>query len=180
MSNTELTHTDIVRLFTYDPETGHLFHKVDKVTRGGHASARAGDMVNPSQKPGSHGYLQVNSGGRVLLVHRVIWMILNGSWPDRSIDHIDGNKLNNTPSNLRLATQGQQMQNRVVRKESQSQLTGAFLRPSGNYSARISVDGVRTRLGTFPTKEQAHQAYLKAKAQLHTFNPIPRDLCTTS
>lgn len=38
-------------------------------------------------------------------VHRVVWEFFNGPIPaDKMIDHIDGDKLNNALSNLRLAT----------------------------------------------------------------------------
>lgn len=40
--------------------------------------------------------------------HRLVWLYWNGEIPaGMTIDHIDGNKLNNDPSNLQLLTRGE-------------------------------------------------------------------------
>ena len=59
-----------------------------------------------------HGYLQVSLLGRKLQVHRVLWELRNGPISDGYyIDHVDGDRLNNTPQNLRLATAAQNLHN---------------------------------------------------------------------
>jgi hypothetical protein len=41
--------------------------------------------------------------------------------------------------------------------------------------AQISYKSKTISLGYFNTVEMAYEAYLKAKSQLHIFNPIPRN-----
>ncbi|WP_082456457.1 HNH endonuclease signature motif containing protein [Novosphingobium sp. Leaf2] len=47
------------------------------------------------------GYLVLGIAGFNLRVHRVAWAMYTGSWPEHSIDHINGNKNDNRISNLR-------------------------------------------------------------------------------
>lgn len=67
------------------------------------------------------GYLQVTvrangaKGKRfAVLVHRIIWYLEKGNWPDM-IDHIDRDPLNNLIENLRECTASQNHANRVAR-----------------------------------------------------------------
>lgn len=78
------------------------------------------------------------------------------------IDHVDGNGLNNCRSNLRFATQAQNMANRRINKNNKSGFKGV----SAHGSKFIASIGSGRRgseyLGTFTTAEMAHKAYLSA------------------
>lgn len=50
------------------------------------------------------GYLRVGVKLRVFSVHHVVWFLTHGSWPEMQIDHIDGDRGNNHPNNLRLVS----------------------------------------------------------------------------
>jgi hypothetical protein len=79
--------------FCYDPETGILrwiWHR-----RSAHIGREAGTKLQKS------GYLLVELDGRKYYVHRVIWLIVYGHWPEYEIDHIDGDPTNNKLENLR-------------------------------------------------------------------------------
>jgi hypothetical protein len=84
---------------------------------------------------------------------------LNIDNPKIQIDHINRNPADNRVENLRLATKQQQMFNRNAK--------GYFLTRSGKYEASICVDGKSIYLGTYKNPEEAHQAYLDAKAIYH-------------
>ena len=75
----------------------------------------AGRLVNIAPKRTEcrlkNGYLGVTcwEGGRQFLVlaHRLVWTVRNGPIPPSSdINHLDGDKANNSPSNLETATRG--------------------------------------------------------------------------
>lgn len=44
------------------------------------------------------------------------------------------------------------------------------------WTAHIRADGKQVYLGSFDTPEAASARYLKAKAELHPFQPVPRAL----
>lgn len=84
-------------IFRYDPETGYLYRRV-------------GPWVLKERKVGTpigRGmYLQVSVGTKAYYVHRIIYFLVHGIWPD-IIDHKDGDTWNNKDSNLREATHSQ-------------------------------------------------------------------------
>lgn len=88
----------------------------------------------------------------------------------RQADHIDMNSLNNRRSNLRIGTQGQNLLNKKVRKNSRTGVKGVTLnnnKPGGNYYSHIRYKGVYIGLGTSATIEEAARKYAEASAKLH-------------
>ena len=64
-----------------------------------------GDVAGYINKTAKYKYARIRIDGDMYLVHRVVWMLHNGKIPPNlCIDHIDGDKLNNNISNLRLIT----------------------------------------------------------------------------
>jgi hypothetical protein len=105
-----------------------------------------------------------------LLAHRVVWALSRGAYPACDIDHIDNDPANNRPANLRLATRSQ---NSLNAKRNKVGLKGAYRQNGGKWFSMV-WDGSRLRqLGTFPTERAAHEAWIKAKAELagEFFNP---------
>ena len=64
---------------------------------------------SPTQK----GYLVLTVLGQNFYVHRICWFLKIGEWPINSIDHINGQKTDNSWSNLREATHSQNGCNRL-------------------------------------------------------------------
>lgn len=94
-------------------------------------------------------YIYIGGGKqRNTKMHRLI-MEKNGYLIDgRLVDHIDRNTLNNRKSNLRLVSHAQNSWNRVTTKR-KGKYIGVTPRRTGNFEARIEIDGVRYTLGTF-------------------------------
>lgn len=113
----------------------------------------------------SSGYLQVGIDNKQVLVHRIIWVMFNSSYPEQ-IDHIDRNRLNNLIENLRAATNTTNQHNVGLRKDNTSGSIGVNLK-HGKYQARIQNEGKRIHLGTFDTIEEATIVYNKAKEKYH-------------
>lgn len=113
--------------------------------------------------------------GTGYLAHRVIWKLIYGCDPLAQIDHMDGDTSNNRVSNLRMATAAENAQNRRVSCVNNSGQVGVSLTENGTWSATIKVNRRARRLGTFKTKDEASEAYRKAKRLLHPFQPEQRE-----
>lgn len=117
----------------------------------------------PSETPRPYAYTSI--AGKPYLMHR----LLTDAQVGMSIDHIDGNSLNNCLENLRIATQSQNIGNSVGRPHS-SVFKGVFRWERGRklqpWCARIKVNGKSYHLGMFASEEEAARAY-DAAARLH-------------
>lgn len=125
-----------------------------------------------------HGYIAICVDGVRYYAHRLAWLYVMGRWPQPQIDHKNGIRDDNRWENLREASIAQQRQNTAIRSDNRAGLKGVrWSKITERYQARITVNGVIHILGQgFVTAEEAHAAYLEAKARLHTFNPTVRGL----
>ena len=102
--------------------------------------------------------------GKTTRMHRLIM----DAPKDMQVDHVDGNGLNNTRDNLRIATNSQNQHNKRKNKNNTSGFKGVgWDAPSGKWRARIMTDSNRTVLGYFDTPEAAYVAYCKASEKMH-------------
>jgi hypothetical protein len=119
------------------------------------------------------GYLTVQIKGRKFRVHRIIYYLHYGIWPeDFQVDHIDGDKTNNKPENLRLVTHKQNHRSyKKPTKGASSKYRGVYWEKSRNkYLARIRLDSKNIHLGSFTCEKEAALAYNIA-AEKYGFNP---------
>ena len=108
-----------------------------------------------------HGYVQ----NRLLSAARVVFAISTGAWPVHHIDHINGGKTDNWPSNLRDVQRAENMKNRAISANSSTGFHGISLR-LGKYDAYITTSGKKKHLGRFETVEQALIVRRQAERQL--------------
>lgn len=79
------------------------------------------------------------------------------------VDHIDGNGLNNTRANLRLATRTENGRNGRKRYDNKSGYKGVtWHKDDKRWQAQITVNCKNTYLGSFLNKEDAYAAYCEA------------------
>jgi hypothetical protein len=76
-------------------------------------------------------------------------------------DHWDGNGLNNSRENLRLATDAQNSYNSRMKLGNKSGYKGVA-KKRNRWGAWITVDGKSIGLGVYDTPEEAHEAYKRA------------------
>lgn len=81
-----------------------------------------------------------------------------------SVDHVNGDRLDNRRSNLRSCSNLENAQNKTVQRNSSVGLRGV-MRYGDGFRSMITVNGVRHHLGCFSTKEEAAAAYVE-KAQI--------------
>jgi hypothetical protein len=119
------------------------------------------------------GYVKVKHEGKLVWEHRLVWFNAHGYWPN-VIDHIDGDKSNNTLSNLRDVSKGFNNYARGVRSDSTTGVKGVFKNGSG-FMARISKDGQNHYLGTFRTKEEAQKVYEEKERKLYSLKALEKE-----
>ena len=89
-----LTQERVRELFDVDETTGIVTRRVTLTY-----NAKAGDTVGYKDK--THGYLTVRVDGRLHFLHRIIFLHVHGYMPENMVDHINRNRLDNRPCNLR-------------------------------------------------------------------------------
>jgi hypothetical protein len=142
---------ELLELLAYDSATGELRWRVRR------ANKAAGSLAGHASRLG---YVQVGISYQLWLGHRVAWKMHYGTEPPEELDHINGNRLDNRVSNLRAATRSENNANSVLRADNTTGLKGVSRRNAASYTAQIGREGKSRYLGSFPTADAAHQAYL--------------------
>jgi hypothetical protein len=157
--------------FTYDPNTGKIFHK----NRDRSLFATDKDCVIWNKRWAgkeiayrNHSGLSVMVNYKQLAVHRIIWEMMSGPILDGMfIDHINGDQYDNRMENLRLATNSQNNWNQRTRKDNTSGYKGVSRIKGGAWIAVIKVAGKRIHVGTFKCPLSAHVAWYSAAKKHH-------------
>ena len=142
----DLDAIHVLSVLRYEPATGRF------VWRSGRKVGQEAGYVDGR-------YVKIWINGRSWLAHRLAWLFVYGCWPVEILDHVDGDGTNNRIANLREATASQNQQNRRRAKHKPVGHKGAFLRKDGRWTSSIQIEGRVTRLGYFPSAEDAHAAY---------------------
>lgn len=148
-----LSKEEVFNAFSYNKAEGQIYWKnTDKRVRR--------LIGKPATKMHNTGYLLVKLKQQVLFVHRLIWLFETGEWPKHTIDHINGDRLDNRIENLRDVTNRENCQNKVRHRK--GSLIGASYSPRDkSYRSFIMIGKKQIYLGYFKTEQEAHQAYMK-------------------
>ena len=170
-----LTQNLLHEIFAYDPETGVLSHKdrprwmFKSGYNGGETSWKTWNTQNAGKAVancGSGGYLRVNINGNRYFAHRLIWVMVNGEWPEE-IDHINGDRTDNRLCNLRAVSRQENLRNLAKRSDNSSGHTGvSFSKRDGVYVAYIGIGNKTKVIGRYSTAEEAAEARHNAQIDL--------------
>ena len=115
------------------------------------------------------GYRQIRIDGKLHYEHRLVWIMTNGDISKgMEIDHIDGDRSNNSITNLRAGTHQQNCVNVQTRtcESKTSKYRGVYFN-AGKWQSRISVNKKHINLGRFICPVEAFCAYKKASLKFH-------------
>lgn len=156
----EMLTAEIARHWlAYDDEIGRL-----RWARSPCSALPVGRIAGALQR-GPQGYRRVILLGRKYLEHRLVWLVVKGAWPAKSIDHIDRCRNNNRISNLRVADSYEQSGNTKVSAKNTSGFRGVvWHKRDKKWQASIRIKGRRSHLGQFDKLEDAANAYKTAAA----------------
>lgn len=154
-----ITYERLRQLVSYSPLVGVFEWRRPgrRIRQGGLAGG-----VIPS------GYVRVCLDGRPYPAHRLAWLYMTREWPEKDIDHIDGDRSNNAFSNLRLATQAQNCANTRRNKANTSGVKGVSWQPAlGKWRAMIRSGEKSVFDKSFDSLDEAKAEIEKARNQLH-------------
>jgi len=172
---TELDVAFLRECLDYEPNTGTVLWKHRPRS---HFSSEAAFQTHDRHKAGtvaggvdsSTGYRVVGLCRKLFYAHRVAWALHHGEWPNGVIDHIDGDRLNNALSNLRVVTQFENARNASIGRNNTSGAVGvSFDKRSGKWRARVMHQYREVYSGLFASKEAAIAARA-AKAKDYGFH----------
>jgi hypothetical protein len=154
MSHKVLSYAYFNELLSYYKQTGKIYQKKKrpKVAVGSEAGT-----ITPS------GYRYVQLFGHKYPIHHLVWLFETKSFPEKYLDHKDGNPLNNKFTNLREVTIKQNTENRGKQKNNKTGFKGvSFNNRLQKYVSQIQHNSQTIYLGVYKTPEEASLMYQAA------------------
>ena len=130
-------------------------------------------------KIGAAGYYTLKGRNRIMingkrfLASRLAWFLYYGKWPEKTVDHINGNPSDDRIDNLRLATDSEQQWNKGINRNNTSGVKGVSFNKRRNeaglspWEVYITVYYKRIHIGFFNDLEDAVNARREAAMNYH-------------
>ena len=101
---------------------------------------------------------------KLIQLHRIVIKAKKGEM----VDHINGNKLDNRKSNLRICTNSQNCQNKKISKFNKSGFNGvSWCKKNKKWVAQIACNNKKMHIGYFTNPIDSARAYNKAAIKYH-------------
>lgn len=148
----ELTQEYIKSVLEYNPHTGVFIWIKPGHLRIGET---AGTLNYSKGKP----YISISIGIRQIQIHRIAFLYMLGNFPKNTVDHINGNGVDNRWENLRDVTQSENNRNMRLPANNKSGCIGVhWCKRAGKWFARIMHGEKRISLGYHLNIEDAIEA----------------------
>lgn len=158
-----LLRSAVLAAMSYDPDTGTFWwirpSKMNPYLIGTMAgTVRKGCNGRPPYR-----WIRFQ-GGRYKSAN-LAWLVTFDEWPVTELDHKDGNSLNDAILNLRPCINPQ---NQANRKKTQNKRLPKGVTPNASgFRARIGFNKKVIHIGTFPSPEEAADAYMQKAVELY-------------
>lgn len=144
----------------YSPDTGKLYW-IKKANKNTILGTEAGSNCENRR-------IHLRLKKKQYFAHHVAWFLYFGYWPTDTIDHINGNPLDNRIENLRIVNHKINMQNRrCLSARNCSGFSGVFKMKNGKYKASISINNTTKYLGHYDNFEEACETVRQARRKLY-------------
>lgn len=149
-----VTQKELKRLFIYNEKIGSLVRRI------GVGNQKIGSIAGSVKKTNNgkkYRYIVIKK--RYYLAHRLIWVMVNGRFPENEIDHINGNSIDNRIENLRDVSTSVNHKNYRLAKNNTSGYVGVtWFKSTKKWKAAIKVNKKDIHLGYFLAKDSAIKA----------------------
>ena len=133
-----ITQDRLKELLYYNKQLGVFVWKKTNSNR-----ARVGSIAGSATHSG---YMRIKVDKVENQAHRLVFLYINGALPEARIDHINGVRDDNSLSNLRLASQSENMRNTAISKRNASGIIGLSWHKKGE---KWQVQITHKHLGLF-------------------------------
>jgi hypothetical protein len=155
---------------------GNMFRYEDGKLYKKHKSSKNIWRCLTDYKPTNKGYIRCKVNDRSYFVHRLVYLFYNPNWniydysANNSIDHMNGNKLDNRIENLKCVNHSQNNQNKTHRNC--KEIKGYYFRKDGKNKPWIARwnENCKQKLKAFKTQKEAKEHYEKM-VELHYYRP---------
>ena len=142
----------------YDPSTGQLTWRRRPGVEWWN-TRHAGTIAGTRKRGEIQVSITHNGRARLYRAHTLVWALVTGTWPEREIDHRNGDPYDNSWDNLRLQSTEQCRSNSHVPVGEIAFKGVYFHRVRGRFAAQIKANKVWKWLGLHSTAEAAARAY---------------------
>lgn len=164
----------------YNPATGSVYREARYVWSRGKMRPRNIPTGKPVTSITNQGYYYTSVNGRSIEVHRLIafeffnFPLPGGDLQKQVVDHIDGNKLNNKLTNLRIVTYRENILNGKIALSKKSKLPPNVVWEASTkrYSVKFSRGGKRYLVGLYRNLNDATTASQELNKMLALGIPV--------
>lgn len=154
-----ISREKLKELLSYDEKTGIFIWKIAN-TRRIHVGDEAGRI--------KEGYIKIGINNKEYYAHRLAWLYIYGDWPNKFIDHINGNRSDNRIENLREVTQAENVRNSKMPKTNTSGIKGVrWNKKDGKWRAQCGIGGKMIYVGQYDSISEAKESVMRFREEHH-------------